>query len=336
MPHDALFRALVSHPDRAAALLADYLPREVADLLDPDSAPEAMEGSFIDADGARSQCDALFRVRLKTGHEARLYVLLEHKSYIDAATPLQILGYMIDIWRRELSGGVARERLPAILPLVFYHGAGRWTVPRSVLEMIDAPSGLAPVLRDFGYVLHDLGEIEPLRLSRRAEVRAGLLALKVVHAEDIGPDLLDLMTGASVAGSDFEVHILRYMVERLNLTPEALEASLRRTKPDRWEALMGTVAEAWIEQGRAEGIEKGRTEGWTEGRVEGLVEGRVEGRVEGQAGIVLRLLELRFGTVPAAVRARVRGASAPELEAWAEAVLVASSLDEVLAAGPGR
>ncbi|MDE0174357.1 MAG: DUF4351 domain-containing protein, partial [Defluviicoccus sp.] len=114
-----------------------------------------------------------------------------------------------------------------------------------------------------------------------------------------------------------------YIVERLNLTPALLEAALRRTEPDRWEALMGTVAEAWIEQGRAEGIEKGRSEG------------RAEGRVEGQAGIVLRLLELRFGVLPDAVSDRVRGASAAELEAWAEAVLAAASLDEVLAAGTG-
>ncbi len=53
-PHDALFRALVSHPARASALLADYLPREVADLLDPGFAPQAMEGSFVDAAPARN------------------------------------------------------------------------------------------------------------------------------------------------------------------------------------------------------------------------------------------------------------------------------------------
>ncbi|MCY3980274.1 MAG: Rpn family recombination-promoting nuclease/putative transposase [Alphaproteobacteria bacterium] len=340
-PHDALFRALVSHPARASALLADYLPREVADLLDPSFAPQAMEGSFVDADGARSQCDALFRVRLKTGQEARIYVLLEHKSYVDAATPLQILRYMIDIWQREIAGGAARDRLPAILPLVFYHGPGRWTVPRSVSEMIDAPEGL----RDFAYVLHDLGEIEPLRLSRRPDVRAGLLALKIVHVEDIPGELLDLITGAPVAGSAFERHILRYIVERMNLTPEKLAASLRRTKPDRWEALMGTVAEAWIEQGRAEGVERGRVEGIERGRVEGIERGRIEGiergriegiergRVEGQAGIVLRLLELRFGPLPETARARVLGAPAAELEAWAEAVLEASSLDEVMTTG---
>ncbi len=54
------------------------------------------------------------------------------------------------------------------------------------------------------------------------------------------------MTGGAHAGSEFERHILRHIVERMNLTPPLLEASLRRTKPDRWEAPMGTVAEAWI------------------------------------------------------------------------------------------
>ena len=121
-PHDALFRALVSNPARAGALLTEYLPREVAGLLDPDTPPEAMEGSFVDADAARTQCDALFRVRLGTGHDARIYVLLEHKSSVDAATPLQILKYMVNIWLREIEGGTARDRLPPIIPLLFYHG----------------------------------------------------------------------------------------------------------------------------------------------------------------------------------------------------------------------
>ena len=54
-PHDALFRALVSSPDRAGALLTEYLPQEIAELLDPDTTPEAVEGSFVDADAARTQ-----------------------------------------------------------------------------------------------------------------------------------------------------------------------------------------------------------------------------------------------------------------------------------------
>ena len=316
-PHDALFRALVSSPARAGALLMEYLPEPVAALLDPETPPEAVEGSFVDADAARTQCDALFRVRLATGHDARIYVLLEHKSGVDAATPLQILKYMVNIWQREIEGGTARDRLPPIVPLVFFHGGGRWTAARSVVDMIDAPEALAPLLRDFAYVLHDLGEIEPLRLSATPEVRAGLLALRVVHLDEVPGEYLDLIVGGPLAGSAYERHILRYVVEGMNLTPDRLEASLRRTRPDRWETLMGTVAEAWIEQGRTEGIEKGLAQG-------------IE---KGQAGLLLRLLELRFGALPDAVRERVRGASAAELEAWAEAVLTAASLDEVMRAG---
>ena len=320
-PHDALFRALVSSPARAGALLMEYLPEPVAALLDPETPPEAVEGSFVDADAARTQCDALFRVRLGTGHDARVYVLLEHKSGVDAATPLQILKYMVNIWQREIEGGTARDRLPPIVPLVFFHGGGRWTAARSVMDMIDAPEALAPLLRDFAYVLHDLGEIEPLRLSATPELRAGLLALRVVHFEEVPGELLDLIVGGPLAGSAYERHILRYVVEGMNLTPDRLEASLRRTRPDRWETLMGTVAEAWIEQGRTEGIEKG------------LAQGIEKGQAAGQAGLLLRQLELRFGALPDAVRERVRGASAAELEAWAEAVLTADSLEEVMRAG---
>lgn len=78
-----------------------------------------------------------------------------------------------------------------------------------------------------------------------------------------------------------------------------------------------------IEQGRAEGIERGQTEGLA------------QGIATGQAGLLLRLPELRFRVLPEAVRERVRGASASELEAWAEAVLVGESLDQVLAARSG-
>lgn len=87
---------------------------------------------------------------------------------------------MVDIWRREIAGGTAKDGLVPIIPLVFYHGRGRWTVPRSVAATIDAPDALASYLRDFAYILHDLGEIEPLLLSGTPEVRAGLLALRVV------------------------------------------------------------------------------------------------------------------------------------------------------------
>lgn len=142
----------------------------------------------------------------------------------DPATPLQLLKYMVGVWQREIEGGAARDRLPPIIPLVFFHGRGKWRAARSVVEMIDAPDELAPLLRDFAYVLHDLGEIAPPRLSADPGVRAGLLALRAVQFEEVPGDLLDLIVGGPVAGSEYERHIIRHVVERVNLTPALLEA----------------------------------------------------------------------------------------------------------------
>ena len=71
-PHDSLFRALVSNPRRAAALLREHLPNDMTALIDFQHPPEPQEGSFVDGTGAKSQCDALFRVRLKGGQDARV------------------------------------------------------------------------------------------------------------------------------------------------------------------------------------------------------------------------------------------------------------------------
>ncbi|MCX4245889.1 DUF4351 domain-containing protein [Paraliomyxa miuraensis] len=52
---------------------------------------------------------------------------------------------------------------------------------------------------------------------------------------------------------------------------------------------------------------------------------------EGKVELILKLLTKRFGSVPLAARARVEAAASEQLDAWAERVLTASTLDDVLA-----
>ena len=160
-------------------------------------------------------------------------------------------------------------------------------------------------LQLLGYTVHDLGRIAPERLSRDPEVRSALVTLAVATATDMGPEDLDRIGAALVADGVMERVVLRYIAEVANLMPAAMEASLRRTQPERWEMLMGTMAETWIE----------------------------EGRTEGKAALLLRLMERRFGDVPEAVRARVTGASTDELDAWGEALIEAATLEDVMASG---
>ncbi|MDR2032274.1 MAG: DUF4351 domain-containing protein [Azoarcus sp.] len=70
--------------------------------------------------------------------------------------------------------------------------------------------------------------------------------------------------------------------------------------------------------------------GWEKGHVEG----RVEGRMEGEATVLARLLTRRFGPLPEWARERLWRADAAQLETWADAVLEAASLAEVMGAPP--
>lgn len=62
-----------------------------------------------------------------------------------------------------------------------------------------------------------------------------------------------------------------------------------------------------------------------------LAASRAEGEAQGRAQILLEQLGLRFGPLDAATRARVREAEPAQVSVWAQRILTATSLDEVLA-----
>jgi len=71
-------------------------------------------------------------------------------------------------------------------------------------------------------------------------------------------------------------------------------------------------------------------QGREEGHQTGLQTGRQEGRQEGEAAVLLRLLTRRFGPLGAPMTEKIRQATTAELEQWADRVLEARSLEEVL------
>lgn len=66
-------------------------------------------------------------------------------------------------------------------------------------------------------------------------------------------------------------------------------------------------------------------------RKQWLEEGREEGLAQGRAEVLLKLLRLKFGSLPESAEEKVRQASLEELDRWAERVLSAQSLEETLA-----
>lgn len=134
------------------------------------------------------------------------------------------------------------------------------------------------------------------------------------HSRDLLADLerwQDVLAAVLAAphGQAAFAALLRYALRVGDVQPEPLHRLVRRLGPVAEEAYVTTEQQL---------IERGRTEG------------RVEGRAEGRAELLLKQLDLRFGTVPTDVVDRLRGASASQLDLWAERVLTATSLDDVL------
>lgn len=307
-PHDALFRGLLESPSRAAALIRDHLPPEIAAALSTDP-PRPVDGSFIDDALKESRTDRLFAVTLTDGRPAYLYTLLEHKSAPQPDTPLQLAGYMLAIWKRHLKeAGASATRLPPIIPIVFYHGARPWTVPLSLGDCIEANDRLRPWVTGMRYVLRDLGPIAYEALSQERAVRAALGALKYAYGRATR-EVLERLLADLPDGDSLEVQILTYIVRVYDITIEDVAAAVARARPERRDELMPTVAEQWVWQGRAEG--------------------RIEGRIEGMADMLLRQLRRRFGALPEEIESRVRSAGVDALDAWSDRILDASSLDDV-------
>ena len=70
--------------------------------------------------------------------------------------------------------------------------------------------------------------------------------------------------------------------------------------------------------------------GLAQGQEQGLEKGLKEGRRDGELAVLLRQIEKRFGTIPAALRSRLEKMSAAELEAVALRVLDIHNVEELL------
>lgn len=322
-PHDKLFKALTDNPRLAGALLRERLPAEVAALL-ADAPPEPLEGGYIDPALRASQSDRLFRVLLISGETAFLYVLMEHKSAPDPGLPLQLLGYMLAIWRRYAGRDAARLRaLPPVLPVVLYHGARPWTTPTNFRGLIAADDIVLRHHLDFTYALTDLGRIDDDRLSQTAALQAGLLALKyALQKTDPWPVLMAILR-ALPENDPLVRPLLTYILSVYESVDRAmLIRAIETAKPEGENAMLSLAAREWIAEGKAEGQALGKAEG------------KAEGLREGQLRALTRLLERRFGPATETMRRRMLDADDATLERWIDRVLDAPTLDAVFDDAP--
>ncbi len=98
-----------------------------------------------------------------------MYLLFEHKSFIDRDIGFQIIQYLVKIWKSTL-----HERkpgsLPIIIPLILYHGKSRWTVELNFSDYFNCPDSLRRFIPDFQYLLWDASAYDEEKIQGEASV----------------------------------------------------------------------------------------------------------------------------------------------------------------------
>lgn len=340
-PHDALFKAVFGQIEHARGALRSVMPPAVAEALDW-STLARYPGSFVDPQFKERHTDLVFSVRWRGGREAVVYLLFEHQSTSDHRMAFRLLCYLVRIWERWLTDHPRAERLPLIVPIVMYHGAEPWSAPVALDALLDIPEALrptvAPHLLQFTYLLDDLSEIPDERLRIRAMSALGRLVEACLKHARTRADLLEILSGwADVVrevvwapnGLEALLLVMRYiLLVNDHIEPEALQAFLERVAgPEAKDTIM-TAGERLIQQGEERGIQKGIQQGIEQGIEQGIQ----KGIQQGQRALLLRLLQRRFGSqVGAETERRLAVASSEQIATWAERVLSAATLTELLA-----
>uniref|UniRef100_UPI0035B504B5 Rpn family recombination-promoting nuclease/putative transposase n=1 Tax=Calidifontibacillus erzurumensis TaxID=2741433 RepID=UPI0035B504B5 len=171
-PHDKFFKETLGNVEIAKDFITNYLPEKVLRLIDVNTL-EPQKDSFINKELQESYSDLLFKVMI-CNQEGYLYLLFEHKSYVDKGTPFQLLKYMVEIWESKQDKERAKE-LPIIIPLVIYHGQSKWNVPTSLTSLINGYDGLPEDVKtfvpSFEYLLYDISRYSDEDIKGSAQTR---------------------------------------------------------------------------------------------------------------------------------------------------------------------
>ena len=282
-PHDKYFKATFGKVDFSADFLSNYLPKDLLSMIDM-STLEPKKDTYLDKELKEQFSDLLFQVEINN-KEGYIYLLFEHKSYRDKLVIFQVLRYMLEIWeskiesdkkKRQESDEVAIEgnvEISIILPVVIYHDKGKWTVKRTLGELIPNYGKLSDDIKryipNFEYLLFDLSEWNKDAVKLQSENMISLKALsRTRHATkkeaiEILVEAIQLINQVEEKDSItyYVSECIRYMLSiRDDISEKEMKKIAERISKEGGELVM-SVAERLRQEGLKEGLEQGIEKG---------------------------------------------------------------------------
>ena len=308
--NEGFFRAMFADPARANAVIRTHWPRQLRWMLEGAPARQ-IDGGLVTEDLRAFWVDSLFLVGGEHGRETAVF-LAEHEFRVELGTLWKIRDCS-----RVLLNSFDVDKTPWLVPMVFdTREGGIWNLPGAIDETSDDPWDL---LRQMTF-----GGMHFARQTRKmpygslscepvSRVMLGMMGLAGRRPYPQGSleqmwrtDAVGRVTGMTPQTHLLQMQLLTFVLATSDLRPEELRALALETGLVDWEEFeMDVIAQPLI----LDAVERGKA--------------------EGMAGLFLRLCQQRFGAIPKETELAVRSAPLHDLEAWADSLLQARSLDEV-------
>jgi len=320
-PHDKLFQFTFQHVHHVRGWLQSVLPDPIRAAIDWNKLAKLHE-RFPGIRLRPHFADLVFVAPIHS-QEQPLLILVEHKSQFDPDLNLQLLRYSIHL-QRSLQSGPGLQ--PQVLAVLLQHGKAHTIgdpviVPtntntltpyqpqqRAIVDRLTASSEADIRARQ----LSPLSELTLLCLSQLSEMPPDLVPDAFTRWQDLfrAVDRTIHTPNAPPQGADAIDAVGWYTLAVTNVDSLHLSETLARILHRPEDTIMSTLERTFQK---------------------GIAQGKAEGKAQGQTELLLRQLAKRFGPLDDTTIAHVQRGTPRELECWADRILSAQSLGEVLA-----
>jgi len=323
------FENIFSRLDIASDFIKNYLPDHIVKSLDLGSI-KLEKKSFVSKHLKGSQSDLLYKVKTNDDEFLFIYILLEHKSYIDRWVLFQLLGYIFQIGdiertinkakrkrkrkKNEVSHqsedeGIETEYLTPIIPIIVYHGPKQWKIPKHLSELYKGDDQYKAFLPDFNFLVINLQNSDESQIKGMVYLQVTLLIMKYFFNEELKnklPEILSLLNDLiqQKTAIDFLSIVLDYIGTNQHYDEEFIKESLDKAFENKGEQIMYSISNKWINIGKKEGKKEGKTE------------------------LISFLFEERFGKVPQKIKKQLNRVDENLIEDLTRSILRFQSVND--------
>ncbi len=190
------------------------------------SALKRVNDSFTDAELEEHLADIVYQTEY-AGQKTLVTLLFEHKSYVQKYPHLQLLQYILNVWKEERK---QRKKLSVVIPIIIHHGEGIWKYKSMKSYFKGLHPSLDRFIPDFDYLLFTFDKIDDNQIANFQNLLLSMTTMLLKHSHDKEDEFMKLSSfwaeKLNRLDADKQLEFIKtvflYIETALNLTQEDL------------------------------------------------------------------------------------------------------------------